>query len=97
MIRCPSCGGIVDERALSCKYCGHRMNYRQSGSYDWNARTKRATCEGTNRTQRRQSKYVPKRAEKPAIDTDYMAVIIAILLMGILILQIVEILIILIK
>lgn len=98
MIRCPACGGVVDERALSCKYCGHCLNGRASSSFDWSARTKRATYEASaNRNQTKRVKYTPKRAAKTSIDCDFLVMIMTILLVGILVLQIIEIFVLLVK
>lgn len=94
MVRCPACGGAVDDRALSCRYCGCQL-------YDahWQPYTERSRRTRTN-GYREQPTYrinytgqmrgdYPGQSEQRS-GGNLMGALIVTLLAGILIFQILE-------
>lgn len=102
MIRCINCGGLSDDNALACKYCGRtfpdrrwkEIESRMRQQTDWDTGLDKPTerSAATKRTMQNGRSAVP-----PKYDYSALGLLIIMLLTGILLLDFIELIVVLIR
>ena len=94
MIRCVNCGGISDDNALACKYCGRTFADRRRGEVD--PRIRPALSE-RERPAERTAAGRKQSGSSPRYDYGAIGLLIVMLLTGLLILHFIELVVLMIR